>query len=131
MQPFRFAALLRWCSLLSQHLMQVIQPLQSCQQGLNQALPAAQDISRIMSVPRASLGITCASKGAVAGWLYIRDTPASVWQDCTACGGCPNVMLQVAFLHKSEALVAQILERSPGLITWPDVTFCFPSRCGR
>lgn len=46
----------------------------------------AQDCVALIRVPREALGITAASRGAVAGSLYVCDGPSSPWQDCTACG---------------------------------------------
>ncbi|KAF8066174.1 SPO11-2 [Scenedesmus sp. PABB004] len=40
----------------------------------------------LLRVPRASLGIAAASKGAVAGRLLLRPRPGEPWQDCSLVG---------------------------------------------
>jgi DNA topoisomerase VI subunit A len=54
---------------------------------------AIQDVIALLRVPRASLGITCAARGAVAGALRIRDHDAAPWQDCTSLGKRGGVSL--------------------------------------
>ena len=52
-------------------------------QDVNEAI---QDVVAILLVPRSALGITCSSKGAVAGRLLLLDPTGDFPVDCTAVG---------------------------------------------
>lgn len=47
---------------------------------------ALQAALALLRVPRSSLGIAAASKGAVAGRLLLRCRPGEAWQDCSLTG---------------------------------------------
>jgi DNA topoisomerase VI subunit A len=43
---------------------------------------AIHDVVALLRVPRASLGLACSSRGAVAGLVQVREGPSSAWVDC-------------------------------------------------
>jgi DNA topoisomerase VI subunit A len=57
---------------------------------LKTALQAALALLRL---PRSSLGIAAASKGAVAGRLLLRCRPGEAWQDCSLTGPAGRAIL--------------------------------------
>lgn len=47
---------------------------------------AVQDAVALLRVPRSSLGITAAGRGAVAGLVSLQEGPTAPWQDCSTVG---------------------------------------------
>ncbi|KAG1662949.1 hypothetical protein FOA52_006702 [Chlamydomonas sp. UWO 241] len=47
---------------------------------------AIQDCVSLLRVPRALMGVCCASRGTVSGMLQIKDGPMNPWQDCSESG---------------------------------------------
>eukprot|EP00210_Caulerpa_lentillifera_P005070 g4843.t1 len=54
--------------------------------SLNDVTEAVSDVCCLLQVPRSSLNICCASKGAVAGIVQIKDVHSDSWKDCTRVG---------------------------------------------
>jgi DNA topoisomerase VI subunit A len=47
---------------------------------------AIQDVVALLRVPRASLGLACSSRGAVAGLVHVRQGSGGAWIDCARQG---------------------------------------------
>lgn len=62
---------------------QLLGPFFSSPRDVTAAIQAAAGLLRL---PRASLGIAAASKGAVAGRLLLRARPGEAWADCSLTG---------------------------------------------
>lgn len=71
------------CRPLRRRRVQLLGPFFSSPRDVTAAIQAAAGLLR---VPRASLGIAAASKGAVAGRLLLRPRPGEAWADCSLTG---------------------------------------------